>query len=445
MFDVESKIQKLKEITPDPREGQIGKWLFTRKKNQAHFPMILGTVTDNKDPDCLGRVRVSMDMIVPGAQTPFIPIAGQWKKKESGWWVLPEIGTQALVLFTASDFSKGYVMGFIYDRKHLPPEHSTENCCDSILWQSKKHRLEIIDEDGKEEIRMESAEGKMRIVLNKEGGIQIENELGDINIKCRNFKTEGEDEIHLKSKKISIQTEECVKVKTQGKLELNSDKKVILKGKNIKMTGSKGVTAEKKQLAVEGDKVIGFDTHIMVVPAGTSTANVPLPHPFIGQMKDGLSNNVRIGNKQCATKDSVAKHNDSNHMQLPGTIKFQKNPSKDGKVTGGTIKSVKINGKETAVIGSTVTTCNDVGAQNNSTIVSIGASIPMPSIINPLNNDEYKKERDKDKKEPGFETVKWASASVNENEEVELSASVKDIEDDNMVTLQVFPEGKGPE
>ncbi|MCR5437232.1 MAG: hypothetical protein K6E97_09250 [Treponema sp.] len=126
-------------------------------------------------------------------------------------------------------------------------------------------------------------------------------------------------------------------------------------------------------------------------------------------------------------------------------FRIQKNPSKDGKVTGGTISSVKINGKETAVIGSTVTTCNDVGAQNNSTIISPGASIPMPSIINPLNTEEYKKERDKDKKEPGFETVKWASASVNENEEAELSASVKDIEDDNMVTLQVFPEGKGPE
>ncbi|MCR5435848.1 MAG: phage baseplate assembly protein V, partial [Treponema sp.] len=122
-FDIDKKIAKLKEKCPDPREGQIGKWLFTQKKNQAHFPMILGIVTDNKDPDCLGRVRVSMDMIVPGAQTPFIPIAGQWKKKESGWWVLPEIGTQALVLFTASDYSKGYVAGFIYDQKHRPPEH----------------------------------------------------------------------------------------------------------------------------------------------------------------------------------------------------------------------------------------------------------------------------------------------------------------------------------
>ena len=69
----------------------------------------------------------------------------------------------------------------------------------------------------------------------------------------------------------------------------------------------------------------------------------------------------------------------------------------------------------------------------------------MPSIINPLNNDEYKKERDKDKKEPGFETVKWASASIDEGKEVELTATVKDIEDENMVTLQVFPDGKGPE
>lgn len=445
MFDVNSKIQKLLETNPDPRQGIMGQWLFNLKEGHNHFPMILGVVTDNKDPDCLGRIRVSMDMIVPGAQTPFLPIAGQWKKKQSGWWVLPEVGTQAVVLFTSYDYSKGFVAGFIYDQKHLPPEHRTKNPSDSTLWQTKNHRLEIIDEDGKEEITMETAEGKMRVILNKEGGIQLINELGDINIKCKNLNVEGEDEIHIKSKSYKLETDDSLKINAKGKIDFNSDKNVTLKGQNIKMSGSKGVTAEKKQIAVEGDKVVGFDTHIMVVPAGTSTANVPLPHPFIGQMKDQLSNNVKIGNKQCATKGSVAKHNDSMHMQLPGTIKFQKNPSKDGKVTNGTSSKVKINGKEAAVIGSQVTTCNDMGMQNNSTIVSIGASIPMPSIINPLNNDEYKDEKDKDKKEPGFETVKWASASTDEGKEVELTASVKDIDDDNMVTLQVFPDGKGPE
>ncbi|MBQ9610307.1 MAG: hypothetical protein IJV15_12805, partial [Lachnospiraceae bacterium] len=49
------------------------------------------------------------------------------------------------------------------------------------------------------------------------------------------------------------------------------------------------------------------------------------------------------------------------------------------------------------------------------------------------------------KKEPKFSSVKWGNTSVEEGKEVELTASVQDIEDGNMVTLQVFPEGKGPE
>ena len=46
------------------------------------------------------------------------------------------------------------------------------------------------------------------------------------------------------------------------------------------------------------------------------------------------------------------------------------------------------------------------------------------------------------KKEPKFSSVKWAKSSCEEGEEIELSASVEDITDENMVTLQVFPEGK---
>ena len=133
-------------------------------------------------------------------------------------------------------------------------------------------------------------------------------------------------------------------------------------------------------------------------------------------------------------------------MQLPGTIKFQNNPKKEGEVTGGTVSKVKVNGKEVAVLGSQVTTCNDMGMQNNSTIVSIGASIPMPAIINPANTEEYKREQEEaEKKEPKFGSVKWSKTSCEEGEEIEFSASVEDITDGNMVTLQVFPEGSGPE
>ncbi len=87
-----------------------------------------------------------------------------------------------------------------------------------------------------------------------------------------------------------------------------------------------------------------------------------------------------------------------------------------------------------------------MGAQNNSTVIAPGASMPMPVIINPKNTEEWKREQEeKEKKEPKFSSVKWGSSSAEEGKEVELTASVQDIADGNMVTLQVFPEGKGPE
>ncbi|MEE1342849.1 MAG: phage baseplate assembly protein V, partial [Lachnospiraceae bacterium] len=330
-------------------------------------------MVDNKDPESLGRIRVSQDMVSPGSISEWLPIVGQWKKKESGWWTLPELGTQALVVYTKADRSEGYVLGFIYDEKHTVAKRSSEKATGSTILQTKKHRIEVIEEKDKEEIRIESKAGQMRCLINKKGGIQIVNELGDINIKCRNIKIESEKEIYVGSKKtVKAESEDEISVKSKKEVIVESEKEVSLKGKNIKMSGSKGITATNKQIAKQNDKVMGFDTHIMVIPAGMSTANVPLPPPFIGQIKDKVSSDVKIGDKGVATKGSIAKHDDSMHMQLPGTIKFQNNPKKEGEVTGGTVSKVKVNGKEVAVLGSQVTTCNDMGMQNNSTIVSIG-------------------------------------------------------------------------
>ena len=184
----------------------------------------------------------------------------------------------------------------------------------------------------------------------------------------------------------------------------------------------------------------------MVIPSGPSTTTAPIPHPFIGKITDEISDDVKIKDKGVATKGSKAKHDDSMHMQLPGTIQFQNSPKCEGEVTGGTGTKVKVNGKEVAVIGSQVTTCNDMGMQNNSTIIAAGLSIPMPMILNPKNTEEFERdEKEQENKNPKFKNVKWSVTSVEEDEEAELSACVEDICDGNMVTLQVFREGKGPE
>ena len=445
MIDIETKINGLLSRNPDPREGVEGKADF----RQLHFlnicPPMLGIVVDTHDPEGLGRIRVSHEGTMPGSVSPWLPVAGHSRGNGRGFWTLPSTGTQALVAYTSGDRRSGYVLGFIYDGQHKPPEATSGKASDSILVQTKNHRIEITDSEGSGEVRIESAEGQMRAVIGSEGGITLVNELGGIGIRCRRLAMDCGGETFLKSRSISIETEDNSEVSAGGKSTMEADGDATLKGKNIRLSGSKGVCAEGKQIAVQDDRVMGFDTHMMVVPSGSGTATVPLPHPFMGKMSGDLSEDVKIGGKECAVKGSKAKHNDSSHMQLPGTIRFQKKPKCEGEVTGGTSAKVKIDGKEAAVIGSQVTTCNDMGARNNSTIMAVGSAMPMPAIINPQNAEEYRREREEqEKKEPAFQSVRWSKTCVEEGEEVELSAGVKDIADGNMVTLQVFHEGQGP-
>lgn len=443
--NLRNKLETYKET----QEYTHGNGMYSHRQKVFHeeSPFMFGTVTDNRDPECLGRVRVQLDLAAPGCVSPWYQMGGRWTGGGQGLWSLPDIGTQVLVAFPDGDKSHGIVLGCLYDEKHLPPETSPEKKADSILYQTRNHRIEITDDAGKEEISIESAAGKMRCVLDKKNGIQITNELGDIKINCRKLKIASGKNVGLNgNKKVAVSCDGTTGASSSKGTKITCDKDVGIEGKNIKLTGSSGVCAEGKQMAAQDDRVMGMDVHIMVVPSGPSTTTAPLPHPFIGKLNDGLSDDVSIGDKKAALKGSKAKHDDSTHMQLPGTIKFQNNPKKEGEVTGGTSPTVKINGKETAVIGSLVSTCNDIGAQNNSTVIAAGAGMPMPAIINPANTEEYERERrEQENRGPKLSSVKWSVESVEEGEEAELTASVQDIADGNIVSLLVFPEGKGPE
>ncbi len=447
-MDVGREIERLLATGkyPDPRLGSFGKALFHEKKIRELALPRYGIVSDNKDPMKLGRVRVACDMIAPGAVTPWIPVIRPWASKESGWWSLPDIGTQVLLGFIGNSTNQPVCLGCVYDLKHLPPKHSTENPSDSIVFQTKNHRLEIIDEDGKEAIIFSSAKGKIRLVLSNEKGVEFINEIGDITIEARHITLEGKKGVFIEAEKaVEMASEGTFSVKAKKHIGISCDKEVKMKAQCIKLQGSQGITTEGKQLAAEGNQVMGFDVHNMEVPSGKGTTTVPLPHPYIGKLVDKLSSDVKINGHNAATKESKSKHDSPVHMQLPGTVKFTNNPNKEGKVTGGTGKKVKINGKEAAVIGSTVTTCNDVGARDNSTILAPGVHMPMPVIINPKNMAEYKLEREKQEtRKPEFTTLKWNKTNVKEGEELELSAQVKDIDDGNMVTFQIWKDGQDP-
>ena len=435
----EGELRRLLEKYPDPRKGWQGLQEFKLKQLAQLCPARLGVVADNKDPECKGRIRVQCDMIGPGAVTPWVQIV----HKHKGIWRLPDIGVQTVVGFVGNKIEHPIVLGFIYDEKHRPPLEEGEKADESAVFQTKTHRIDIVYKDGKETFTISSAKGKMRFVMDKDAGMSLINELGDIKIQCRKLSLEAENIAFSAEKEIVVESEDDIEIGASNGIEIENEKEVEVKGAKIDLYGN--VQAQDKQMAHENMKVMGFDIHQMEIPAGISTAVVPLPHPFIGKLKDNLSQDVRIGDRNAAYKGSIAKHDSAVHMQLPGTIRFINPPSNKGEVTGATAGKVRINGKEAAVVGSTVTTCNDIGVKDNSRIMAPMTMMVMPKIIHPNNTQEYEREKKEEKKERKFESVRWEKTKVKEGEEVKLKSSVKDIEDGNGVTLQVFGEGQGPE
>jgi uncharacterized Zn-binding protein involved in type VI secretion len=118
--------------------------------------------------------------------------------------------------------------------------------------------------------------------------------------------------------------------------------------------------------AKQGDKVVGVDTHILMIPSPGGPLPTPTPMPFNGTISGDLSADVFIEDKAAATKGSTATNSPS-HAPTGGP--FQTPPSNKGTVQTGSA-TVFINDKEAARAGDTAMTCNDPSDAPNGTVIA---------------------------------------------------------------------------
>jgi uncharacterized Zn-binding protein involved in type VI secretion len=114
----------------------------------------------------------------------------------------------------------------------------------------------------------------------------------------------------------------------------------------------------KALAARQTDKVVGSDTHLVLVPSGAGSVPTLLPgHVFSGQIGSKTWDDVQIEGQPAATVDSVAE-NSPKHLPVPPGTSFVKTPSNRGTVSRGS-GSVTVRGKAAARVGDPVRTCND--------------------------------------------------------------------------------------
>jgi uncharacterized Zn-binding protein involved in type VI secretion len=138
----------------------------------------------------------------------------------------------------------------------------------------------------------------------------------------------------------------------------------ILKTESFLMRGDQKVGQPAARL---GDKIVGTDIHVVVLPPPASPA--PLPHPFNGIINDGVSTDVLIGSLAAAVVGSTA-INTPPHIPTPPGTSFVNPPTNQATIISGS-PTVFIDGKPAARNGDQATTCNDPVPLPVGTVVAV--------------------------------------------------------------------------
>jgi len=377
-----------------------------------------GIVVDNRDPMQLGQLRVHFPMWGKDCITDWIPCAGIYKDKDQGLWGLPDIGDRVICTFINYEPDKPVVIGTFYTQQKKAPVSDNKGNYRKIFSSPFGSTVLIDDMVGAERIEMYMYEGKMRAVVSEHDGIEIVNELGDIAVEFDTLIIESEDGCEFIFEDGFYMEAESIEYVADDNIEITSPKDVNFNASQINMQGN-GVLAGNKPIALDKDQVVGIDKHDIMVPSASGLTPVPMiPHPYIGKLCDKLSQDVKINNRATATKGSKSKTNPPMHLPMPPGVKFKKPPNNEGEVTGGTIPNVKVNGKEVAVLGSKVTTCNDPMPQETCQIIAIGTAPKVPieiPVTNPIDRHVINPRWDKAKATIG-EKVRLQVELINQFE-----------------------------
>jgi uncharacterized protein involved in type VI secretion and phage assembly len=144
-----------------------------RKRLYGAYP---ATVTDIKDPDSQGRVKVKLPWMPDNDGNGYevwARLVTLMAGNSRGTWFIPDPDDEVLVVFEGGDARRPYVVGALWNGSDAPPEQmdgSGNNYKKSIV-SRRDIRITLDDQEGQETLTLKTPQQSIEI---KDGGRSIE-------------------------------------------------------------------------------------------------------------------------------------------------------------------------------------------------------------------------------------------------------------------------------
>jgi uncharacterized protein involved in type VI secretion and phage assembly len=141
------------------------------------YGVAAGIVTNNQDPDGLGRVKVKFPWLSDDNETDWIRIATLMAGSERGSFFLPEVDDEVLVAFEHGDINRPFMIGALWNGVDKPPETNSDGRNNIRKIRSRSgHEIIFDDNDGagQEKVEIHTNAGHKIVLDDSTGREKIE-------------------------------------------------------------------------------------------------------------------------------------------------------------------------------------------------------------------------------------------------------------------------------
>lgn len=194
------------------------------------YGVVVGRVTNNQDPDKLGRVKVKFPWLSDTDESFWARLATPMAGNQRGIYFLPEVDDEVLVAFEQGDLRFPYVLGALWGGKDTPPTDNSDGKNNVRLIQSRSgHTIRLNDEEGKETIEIIDKNAKNKIVIDTtQNTISITADK-DITLSAPQGK------ITLDAQNIELKSSASTKIEASAGADIKANGTMNLKGATINL------------------------------------------------------------------------------------------------------------------------------------------------------------------------------------------------------------------
>ena len=195
------------------------------------YDPVVGVVTDIADPQKLCRVKVRLPTLGPDA-TWWCPLVVPGAGKDRGWFTVPDLDDEVVVMFEHGDVARPMIIGAIWNGKDKTVDANADGKNARRVIHSKTgHKVTF--EDVEQFILLEDGAGIASVKIDgKNNLIEVIAKQGDVAIQCKDDLTIFAGEIAIKA------TGSCDLMGKTGGVNIASTGALSVKGNMVALKGA---------------------------------------------------------------------------------------------------------------------------------------------------------------------------------------------------------------